>query len=59
MDPSLPLIYYGNFKTKQEYFAEYYKDTEEPMIHWMPWPQIQPVALTGYVDYYHVDNNKN
>jgi hypothetical protein len=58
MDPSLPIIEYGDFRTKKEGFAEYYQGAEEPMPHDMPRTRGRPVVTTEFVDASHAANKK-
>jgi hypothetical protein len=58
MDPSLPIIEYGDFRTKKEAFAEYYRGAEEPMPHDMPRPRGRPVVTTEFVCASHAANKK-
>jgi hypothetical protein len=46
LDPSLPNIDYGNFRTKREDFTEQYRGAEEQMPHDMPRPRGRPVTTT-------------
>jgi hypothetical protein len=58
LDPSLPHIEYGDFKTNKEDFAEQYRGAEEPMPHDMPRPRGRPVTTTEFVDASHAANKK-
>jgi hypothetical protein len=58
LDPSLPGVDYGDFKTKRSDFAEQYRDAEEPMPHDMPRPRGRPVTTTMFVDASHAANKK-
>jgi hypothetical protein len=46
IDPSLPNVDYGDFRTKREDFAEQYRGAEEQMPHDMPRPRGRPVTTT-------------
>jgi hypothetical protein len=56
LDPSLPNIDYGDFRTKREDFAEQYRGAEEQMPHDMPRPRGRPVTTTEFVDASHAAN---
>jgi hypothetical protein len=58
LDPSLPGVDHGDFKTKRSDFAEQYQDAEEPMPHDMPHPRGRPVTTTMFVDASHAANKK-
>jgi hypothetical protein len=58
MDPSLPIIEYGDFRTKKEDFAGHYRGAEEPMSDDMPRPRGRPVVTTEFVDASHAANKK-
>ena len=56
LSPQLPLIDYGDFRTKREDFAEIYRDAEELLPHRMPMPRGQELEITAYVDASHAAN---
>ena len=56
MDTSLPRMDYSVFKTKPEYFKEYYRDAEEEMPYRMPRPRGMTFATTAFVDSSHGSN---
>jgi hypothetical protein len=58
LDPLLPHIDYGDFKTNKQDFQEQYRGAEEPMPHHMPRPRGRPVTTTEFVDASHVANKK-
>jgi hypothetical protein len=58
MDPSLLIIEYGDFRTKKEDFAEYYRGAEEQIPHDMPQPRGRPVVTIESVDASHAANKK-
>ena len=58
MDPSLPNIDYGAFKTKPQDFAEYYRDAHEHVPHDMPVPRGVSVNITAFVDASFAQNKK-
>ena len=56
LSPELPLIEYGEFRTRKEDFSEIYRDAEEAMPHRMPIPRGRSVTTTAYVDASHGAN---
>jgi hypothetical protein len=56
LDPSLPNIDYGDFRTKREDFTEQYRGAEEQMPHNIPRPRGRPVTTTEFVDALHAAN---
>jgi len=58
MDPSLPNIDYGDFKTKSSDFAEYYRDAHEQMPSSMPKARGPYVTITAFVDASFAQNKK-
>jgi hypothetical protein len=58
LDPSLPNIEYGDFKTNKEDFVKQYRSAEEPMPNDMPKPRGRPVTTTEFVDAPHAANKK-
>ncbi|KAI2503237.1 Reverse transcriptase (RNA-dependent DNA polymerase) [Fragilaria crotonensis] len=56
LSPELPVIDYGDFRTRKEDFAEIYRDAEEAMPHRMPVPRGRSVTTTAYVDASHGAN---
>jgi hypothetical protein len=58
LDPSLPLIDYGESRTNIEDFQEQYRGAEEPMPHNMPRPRGRPVTTTEFVDASHAASKK-
>ena len=58
MDPSLPNIDYGVFKTKAQDFAEYYRDAHEHLPYDMPVPRGAMVWITAFVDASFAQNKK-
>ena len=58
MDPSLPVIDYGDFKTKPQDFAEYYRDAREQPPHDMPTPRGPNLSITAFVDASFAQNKK-
>ena len=59
MDPSLPKIDYGAFKTRPQDFAEYYRDAHEHLPHDMPVPRGVSVSITTFVDASFAQNKKD
>ena len=58
MDPSLLVIDYGDFKTKPQDFAEYYRDAREQLPHDMPTPRGPNLSITAFVDASFAQNKK-
>ena len=58
MDPSLPNINYGDFTTKPNDFAEYYRDAKEQIPGDMPRPRGKTVTTTAFVDASFAANKK-
>ena len=58
MDPTLPIIDYGDFKANPNDFKEYYRDAHEEHPLDMPRPRGQSVSMTAFVDASFAQNKK-
>ena len=58
MDPTLPIIDYGDFKTNPNDFKEYYRDAHEELPLDMPRPRGRSVSMTAFVDASFAQNKK-
>ena len=58
MDPTLPIIDYGDFKANPNDFKEYYRDAHEELPLDMPRPRGQSVSMTAFVDASFAQNKK-
>ena len=58
MDPTLPIIDYGDFNTNPNDFKEYYRDAHDELPMNMPRPRGRSVTTTAFVDASFAQNKK-